>query len=343
MSISLSTVNTSSDTFQSWVDKYNLLIAAANLNFITANSNANGSLTTGNAFVNGIFGASTLAVSTLRGGNVQSNAVLTISSNISFTSNLFQLANTSVLSLGSISANSTVLAANIISLGNRISIGNSTVNCVITSSSITIANVTLSNLSPKIVVANNGTTIGTRGILNIVGAAVTEDANNDMLTVTISASGVSAPGSNTQLLYNDSGSLGAGAGLAFDKSTNTVLIANNLIADKVEFINGGRIRSFSCTINVTTSITIDSYTKADFRAADYVISIKDNVSNNFQCAKLLTLHDGNNVMSTEYGSLFNNTEIVALNTWTNTTHVIINCTSTSTNTTIKGIRNMVAA
>jgi len=80
------------DTFGSLYDKVNTALWVISSFAVTANGTANGSLTTGNAYVNGIFSALTLATPTLRGGNVQSSANLVVSSNVSVgnsTANVF--------------------------------------------------------------------------------------------------------------------------------------------------------------------------------------------------------------------------------------------------------------
>lgn len=82
MSRAIGNVNTSTDTFQNWIDKTNVLVTALTES-VTIASNTAGDMTTGNGFVTGIFGANTIVASTLRGGNVQSNSSLTIASNTS--------------------------------------------------------------------------------------------------------------------------------------------------------------------------------------------------------------------------------------------------------------------
>jgi hypothetical protein len=73
------------DTFQIWVDRTNLLINVASNRSCTVNTHANGGLTTGNGFVAGNFGASNLVCSIIRGGTVQTPAVMTVSSNVNVT------------------------------------------------------------------------------------------------------------------------------------------------------------------------------------------------------------------------------------------------------------------
>lgn len=109
------TANTSS--FYYWVTRTNELAHALSNYVVTTDSNN----TTGNAFVNGVFSATTLAAnSSIRGGNTSTTTVLTVSSNLNVTG--------TQLSVGS----------NVVLNASTISVGNSTVNVTINSSSIGI-------------------------------------------------------------------------------------------------------------------------------------------------------------------------------------------------------------
>lgn len=81
MSRQISNVEVSSDTFDSWRIKTNQLANAFG-DTVTLIRNSTGEATTGNGFVVGIFGANTLATTTLRGGNVATTTLLTITSNV---------------------------------------------------------------------------------------------------------------------------------------------------------------------------------------------------------------------------------------------------------------------
>ena len=86
MAKTISQINTASDTFQVWVDRTNDLANVVSIEVVTANNETGGALTTGNAYVNGIFSVATLSANTeLRGGNVDTSAVLTITSNVAIT------------------------------------------------------------------------------------------------------------------------------------------------------------------------------------------------------------------------------------------------------------------
>lgn len=332
------------DRFSTLFTRVNELVAALNVEIITANNNANGALTSGNGFVNGIFGSSTLVATTIRGGNVQSTANLVLASNLTFQGAKLDFGNTTaVINIGSlqIGATNTILPS-------RLSVGNSSVNVVINSTSISLGGTSYSNLTPNIVVANNGTTIGTRRKLNFkpsnsITLLLEDDEANDAINVTmLNSETPSAYGSNTYVQFNDDGVFGGTSGFTFSKTTNTVTVANNIIVEKIDLSKGGRLTSFSNTFNVNTAYTFDSFPKTDFRAVDYTISIVDNAANNLQAMKLMVFHDGTNVYQTEYASMFSNTEIATIGVSSNSTHVFIQCTSSSANTTVKGARTAVA-
>lgn len=217
MTKSIATVNVSADTFQIFIDRVNELILASNAEYVTANNNANGSVTVGNAYFSGIFFANVLATSALRGGNVQTTANLAIISNVTISGNVF-------------------------------SIGNSTVNVAANSSSLSISG---------------------KSVLPVQGQ------------INVQTSGIS-----TQL--------------------------------------------------------IDSYAKASYRGAEYIMTVIDNNANNFQISKILTLHDsGASAYMTEFGLIYSNTIISTFTANANSTHVRIYVLPTSANTTIKATKTYV--
>ena len=78
MAISTANVNTTTDTFNDWIQKTNNVATIISNNCITANGSL--SLTTGNSYLNGFFSANTLiAQDAIRGGNNTTANVLNIS------------------------------------------------------------------------------------------------------------------------------------------------------------------------------------------------------------------------------------------------------------------------
>ena len=83
MTIALNQLS-NTQTFGSWLQRTNDICYVISTNTVTADSSLGGSMTTGNSFVNGYFGISRLFVNTaLSGGNLTTNAVLSVTSNLS--------------------------------------------------------------------------------------------------------------------------------------------------------------------------------------------------------------------------------------------------------------------
>ena len=80
MSRNLANIEIATYTFYNWIDRTNDIIDVLK-ETVTVKANTAGDMTSGNGFVNGYFGANTLTTTFLKGGNVQSNSVITITSN----------------------------------------------------------------------------------------------------------------------------------------------------------------------------------------------------------------------------------------------------------------------
>lgn len=291
--IQLSVINTASDTFQNWIDKTNAVVNTIANSVITANTNANGAGTTGNAFVVGILGGTTLVANTLRGGNVQSSANLTISSNALFTGNLIMLGANLVLNTSSIAIGTSVLSGVALALGNStinavvnstaivlspnltitgtsLAFGNSSSNVVVNTTGMSISGVLQPTANTKASVALNGTLVGNASRINFSGAGVanvtaTVDSGNSQINVIInsvvSLSG-NAGGTNTNILFNDQGAnIGGSNGFTFNKSSNIVFVGNTLIVGTT-VVNNSVMFVGNSTINAVSNSSIDSFSNS---------------------------------------------------------------------------------
>lgn len=129
-----------SQNFDQWVAATNTIISVIGQTVTVAANNA-GDQTTGNGFVTGIFGGTTLVATNLRGGNVASSDLLTVTSNIAMsgaradiTGNLYVVAsnttfasNSSIVALhitgNSTSTDTTVSGNNLIISANTVVTG----------------------------------------------------------------------------------------------------------------------------------------------------------------------------------------------------------------------------
>ena len=166
MTITVTTV-ANNQSFGGWLATTNRLANIASQNTVTIDYTSGGSLSTGNGYVNGYFGANNIYVAAgLSGGNISSNGVLNIVSNTAFkysSSNLVVLTANSTESVLAINANTISFTGNTISFTgntnfiNTISIGNSTVNSVINSTSLASINstsITSNSITANAIIAN---------------------------------------------------------------------------------------------------------------------------------------------------------------------------------------------
>jgi len=327
-------VNTAIENWLSVLDKINELIDFADNYTVSVDTSANGSLSTGNGYVNGIFSALTLACSTIRGGNVQANGTLTIYAN------LISVGNSTVNTV----ANSTQITV------SKIVLGNTTVGFIANTTGIRLNGKDYANLDPFVIVANNGVDIGTRPRINFIEGDnitldVVDDAGNSEVMVTINSTGgggnASVAGTNTQVQYNDSGNMGAGAGLTFIKTSNTLNVAN-AVNTQVLLFPMARFNQIYANSATVSSVVLDSFFLADYRSAKYLLTIKDNTANAYQTTEILAIHNDGAAQMTEYGTIFTNTDIATFTVSTNATHMILNYAGGTANTTIKGIRELIA-
>lgn len=310
MAHSITLVNKSTDTFDSWVDNHNEMANVLTQEALTANNNANGAYVIGNSYVFGIFGANTLAVFTgLRGGNVQSTNTLYLSSNLYANDIAY------TISIGNSTVNSIATATNVIyanglttsqiawnqikigsnvvanlttiSVGNStslsvlgnnfLSIGNSSSNAVINNTSLNIANISANQVSVGSGVFVNTTVvyIGNSTVNNFSNSSVNILGGN----LTLNSSSLFIGNSTANLFANSSKfSLGdtvslTPAGLSFGNST-----VNTLANSTSFYINGSPVVSNTSKMSVSWENTlIASRAKINFIAGNNVfLNVQDD-------------------------------------------------------------------
>lgn len=137
------------DTFQTWLLRTNTMIDIIAANAVTADSTANGSFTSGNVYIQGSLAANTIAMTTLRGGNVQTSTVLTVTGNVNFASNtLFVDAINNRVGVGTGSP-TTALSVNGAISSTTATIGEANVTSI-----LTVANASVNNLFVNTVVGS---------------------------------------------------------------------------------------------------------------------------------------------------------------------------------------------
>jgi len=80
-----------------------------------------------------------------------------------------------------------------------------------------------------------------------------------------------------------------------------------------------------------------------FPAAEYIISVVDNVANNRYMSKILTTHDRATGYLTEFATITTNTNVGTFSILApNVSHVSLRFTPVSTSTTVKYVRTIVS-
>jgi len=219
------------------------------LNTITATGNiagnyfiGNGSQLTGISAGNIIGSYSNTNVFAYLGSN--SNAVITTTGNITTTANIsgnYFIGNGSQLT-----GISTGLDSEIINGNSSINIASLDSNIVVTVANtqsatfFTTGMSTAGNVTANRVFANAG--ISSTGNITTAGFFIGTFQGNISGNIVV-------PGSNTQVLYNNSGNAGASAGLTFNSATNAMVVAGNVTASN--FI--GNISNGTSRISIASS------------------------------------------------------------------------------------------
>jgi hypothetical protein len=258
------------DTFAAWLTKTNNILYDMATVVVTTVSNTTGSVTSGNAFVDGILSGTTGAFNTIRGGNVATNATLTIESNVtvgnSYTIVLGNTAiNTSIsattISTGNSIVNTTINASTI-STGNSIvntsisataiSTGNSTVNTTVNDTTISTGNSTVNSVINSTTfsgTANNASYLGGSSLstvqAQITGNAATAYTNAASYADTKAATAYANAAANAAALYQTT------AGLSANVATLTANMAtyhgnsSGTIGNIVAWITGNSATAYS--------------------------------------------------------------------------------------------------
>lgn len=305
MSKTLSSINTAADTFQNWIDRTNSIITLLDTEVVTANSA--GALTTGNGFVNGVFGSNTLVATYIRGGDLTTNSVLTFQTNTTFSAN--------------------VLISQQLSVINSVSFSN---NLIVT------GNVSFSNTLSVTGAATLSNTLTVSGLANAAGGINTTTANatsiNVGANVNLTTSYLNIGNSTVNVVINST-SIVTGS---VTVNSSTIAVGGSNVAT-VAALSGLGI-SNTITFTGTSSQVMDSVTLSSTRSAEYLISANNNTVNAYQVSKILVIHDGTTAYVTEYGTMNTNTSVVSISAGANATHMFINCTPVSSNTTVKFTR-----
>lgn len=356
MTVSISNVALT-NTFDFWRTVTNQLADAMSTKVVTTNAN----VATGNAIINGYFTANGIIANTLTinggtgainvaSGNVTANLV---TSNVATFATL-TVTNTATINIASVTTYTgnlmTVNTGSFVTFsGNTLSANNGTIaNLNSAAANLTIAsgtNATFINIMANVAYANTLKVGNTSSNVTVLAPNTTQangsfylNGNGQWALVSIPA-GVT--GSNTYVQFNGNGALSSSANFTYNYASDTLGLANAASAN-VFVVGNNQIQQKTATTSGATSQQIDSFLIANFRGAEYTIQSSNTSTNSYHLAKLLVLHNGGTVLTTEYGTIYTNTNFASFTTSINSTAVSVNVTPTLTTTTVNIQRTLLS-
>ena len=282
------------DTFAAWVTKTNNLLDDMTNIVVTVASNSAGAVTTGNAHITGTLSGTTGTFNTLRGGNVSTNAALTIASDVA-------IANSYVLSFGNSTVNTTVNATSFSGIANSANALTTSRNIALTTDATGNGNFDgTANLTIAVTLANSGVTANTYGNTTSY-PIITVDAKGRVTTLTAQTISIPASGVTT-----------------FNTRTGAVtLTAADITGNSSVGLNYTPV-SANTSGTITGSLTL---TSGDLTLRDVISSRDISVGNS-------TVNTVVNAVSISIGnSTINSTTVTIGNTTVNS---VVNSTSVTT-------------
>lgn len=205
--------------------------------------------------------------------------------------------------------------ANVLVVNTEINIGNSTVNVALNTTTLFIGNSTVNTTltDSQLYLANS---------IFVGNGSVSLSANSSSLKFANSTSNIALTIPASSKVSNGQYYLSANGNWQLIEQVNPV--SNNK------------------TLTGLSAQDLDSFSKSSYYAAEYLIYVKDNNANNRSVSKLVLFHDGgtstSNSFVTEYAIMNSNSSMGVFGTYTNTTHVILQYTPSSSNVTINYTR-----
>lgn len=345
MTIAVANVS-NTDTFGSWLQRTNTLATIASQNAVTVDATSSGSLSTGNAYVNGHFGANTLvALTGIAGGSLTAGNTLTLLTNTAFVfsgANVVSMAANSGTSSFTVTTNSVSITANngntLIS-ANFLNINTSTTNVrstainangvvtitgntavranavfnVLTISGNSLATTILANTNTTTVVGN----VSLANTLSVIGSITTSNTLSvngaTTLSNTLSVAGTANVGGNLGVVGNANiaGNISVAGNFAVTGSlTYSGTATGNLVPASTSFFNIGNSSSswlFGYFDNVVSSNTVATMNLASTGTATLNTV---TVANTLSVTRAATL---SNTIAVTGNATFSNTVVVTGN------------------------------
>ena len=301
-----------SQSFGAWFERTNQMAAIMTSNAVTADASSNGSLTTGNSSVNGIFSSTTMVVTTgLRGGNVSTSNTLTITSNTTFSANALFNANAYANASINVINNNNVNVTGTTNTVNLVVTGNTTLSTITVNGFFTVAN--------SANIAGNLSVLGNMFVTGNTTTTGTVLANGDYLAV-----------------QNDTYKIGNST-YGFITFSSNASISKTLSISNTSFSTAN-----TYAFTNTTLQTVDSFSTSLYRSVEYLVQMSDSTNTRYQVSKILGVQDGTGAYVTEYGIINNGTSMGVFSATLSGGNFNLQCVPTSNTTVAKIFRTVLA-
>lgn len=288
MTKAVSNVVISTDTFQTVVERVNTLADAMTNEAVTTGSSTVGSNTIGNGSIIGIFSANVFAAPVIRGGAAGNTATLqglTIGfSNATNSSNvniIGHYTNVTSNTIGLFSDNTIIAASNLII---------NYASARLTGNAAFAVNTTFSAL----------TFTGNSTAVNFTANSNTFNINTTLLTLTGSA--------------NVTGSANIGGALNVEGES---FFGNSITFDSIGSLVANTVQ---LTFSNNDPQLIDAIDVSVYQTAKYTIQVQSSTANEVSMTEISLVYGFSNVFTTEYGTVYANSQLVSFTANSNTTH-----------------------
>lgn len=241
MSRTYTQINANTDIWQVWFDRTNTMLDAFS-ETVTLKANTSGDTSSGNGFISGTFGSTTLVGSNLRGGNVLTPGDLTITSNAIFTGAQINATSNVYLQATSLlfNTNSSISAISITSNGTSTNTIVGGTNLRVTANTLFNGDVTVSgNIVAESIVGNV-----------VINGSVTY--NDDLI--------VNGDFQSTNILFEATGN----NRISYDGSNNLLLFSNSFTFSGNTIFSDDLI--FSGNVVLSNNKTFDLQNSTYFKA-----------------------------------------------------------------------------
>lgn len=127
-----------------------------------------------------------------------------------------------------------------------------------------------------------------------------------------------------------------------DIASSVVITGDATVNNYLTFNNKATIDVSTITLafpNTTQQNTVNYFSLSDYTGAQYTVSVTDeNNSNNRALTQISVIYGFGNSHMTEYGTIYSNTQFMTFSVTSNSSHVILNANSATSNATFKVYR-----